>query len=587
MIDSILLNCWSRMIGAEDQLKALGPDRISAARDLFRELAKIKNDDELRRRLTVGNQPPAVGAQAKSAHEFPRQNHDLALLVLAESISCAREGRSDAKGLWLVGWLLLIGQYGKSNLLRAHGKLLEGLFHQSNNYEAQAKTSFQESLQCYGYEPAVDAEGPKSVCFYCLGVMSVNCDEFGEASSYFQRAQNSANEAKLKDLEWAKHIQREIEASVSQRLVVDALVKAPSEADVREAVRRHKEIVGDRTIQILRVRSFRSSSHLDVQGAVASASAADWVAKSLNKESCVRRDLGETNLHVNRYGIAEAVLKAILAEFPNDIDAQRKLGHCLFLQGKYEEAKGILEKVVGPLPHDASVLRELGIVHIHLKQPDLARRYLKAALVKDPSDYLAKEALENIGASDVQPVMAFDKESGTLTISGDMPPGADMGMMILATLLKANPGQSQQILNDVAKTEGPAYAQRVNELAFPSPPRKSEPSHFDKAQELFRARRYSDALKEYKFAIDADRDHALAYMGAGDCFYHLGQLNLATAFFEESIAIQPHPSTLRFLGDAHRKSGRTDEAIRAYEQALELNPNYEIARQQLSLMRKQ
>ena len=231
-------------------------------------------------------------------------------------------------------------------------------------------------------------------------------------------------------------------------------------------------------------------------------------------------------------------------------------------------------------------LRELGVVYHQLNQPILAERYLKAALVQDPSDYLAKRVIEDIGAAKAQPAMTFDKESKTLTISDAIldNPSADMGMMILATLLKANPENAQEVLQGVARTEGPAYAQRVFELAFPSAPEEKEPSHFDKAQELFGARRLPEALNEYRLAIKEDRDHALAYMGAGDCYFHMGMLNLAAAYFEESIAIEPSPATLTFLGNAHRKSGRTDEAIQSYEQALKLNPNYELARQHLSAM---
>jgi tetratricopeptide (TPR) repeat protein len=115
---------------------------------------------------------------------------------------------------------------------------------------------------------------------------------------------------------------------------------------------------------------------------------------------------------------------------------------------------------------------------------------------------------------------------------------------------------------------------------------RTEQTHLEKAEALFRARKLPEALAEYKLAIKENADNAAAYMGAGDCHYHLGQLNLATAFFEESIAIEVRPSTLRFLGDAHRKSGRIQAAIRAYERALEVDPSYEIARQQLEAVRQ-
>ena len=585
MINTTLINIWSGMIGVQEEVQALGPDRINAARQLFSELASIKNADELRRRLASGENFATTGRVSKSIHQFPPENENLALLIVAESISCAREGRN-ADGLNLVDWLLLVGQYGsKSNLLKAHGKLLQGLFHQSKNYEGDARTCIQESLQYYGYEPDHLAKGPLSVCLCCLAVMSADSGDFVEAAVLFQSAQKSANEANLKTLDWNNYLQREISESGSQQRVVEELVRASSELGVKKLLGRHG-IIGDRTIKILRCRAFRSAADGNAGDAVSAAGVADWVAKTLNKESRVRRDLADTALYVNQYGTAELLLRALLAEIPGDIGVQGKLGHCLFLQGKYQEARGFLQYVVERSPHDSQALRELGVVYNQLNQPILARRYLKAALVRDPSDYLAKRVLEDIEATQVQPAMTFDQKTKTLTISDAIldNPSADMGMMILSTLLKANPENAQEVLQGVARTEGPAYAQRVFELAFPSAPRQKEPSHFDKAQELFRTKQLPEALSEYRLAIKDDRDHALAYMGAGDCYYHMGMLNLATAYFEESIAIEPSPATLTFLGNAHRKSGRIDEAIQSYEQALKLNPNYELARQHLSAM---
>lgn len=571
----------------QEQVQALGPDRINAARKLFSQLASIKNADELRRRLASGENPDATGRESKSVHQFPPENADVALLILSESLSCARQGRN-ADGLKFVDWLLLVGQYGiTSNLLKAHGKLLQGLFHKTNNYEGDAKTCIEESLQYYGYEPDHVAKGPASVCLCCLAVMSVDGGDFGEAAALFQKAQEAANEANLKSLDWANYLQHEISESGLQQQVVEELIKASSEAGVKKLLPRNG-IVGDRTISILRCRAFRSAAGGNAGDAVAAANVADWVAKALNKESRVRRDLADAALYVNSYATAELVLHALLAENPGDIGVQGKLGNCLFLQGKYQEAQGFLQHVVERSPRDGQALRELGVVYNHLNQPILAQRYLKAALVQDPSDYLAKRVLEVIESAQVQPAMTFDNESKTLTISDAIldNPSADMGMMILATLLKANPENAQEVLQGVAKTEGPAYAQRVFELAFPSAPQEKEPSHYDKAQEHFRAKRLPEALNEYKLAINEDRDHAMAYMGAGDCYYHMGKLNLATAYFEESIEIEPSPSTLTFLGNAHRKSGRIDEARQSYEQALKLNPNYELARQHLSAMRR-
>ena len=159
-------------------------------------------------------------------------------------------------------------------------------------------------------------------------------------------------------------------------------------------------------------------------------------------------------------------------------------------------------------------------------------------------------------------------------------------MMITAALLRANPDEAEGVLQSIAEEKGLDYAQRVAAMAFPGSAQERELSHFEKAKKLFGAQYLAEALEEYKLAIAVNRDHAGAYMGAGDCYYHLGQLNLAAAFFEESVAIQPSPSTLRFLGDAHRRAGRMEKAIQAYEQALELDPSYELVTRQLHIIQE-
>lgn len=230
------------------------------------------------------------------------------------------------------------------------------------------------------------------------------------------------------------------------------------------------------------------------------------------------------------------------------------------------------------------------LILINLGRADEGRPYIKAALAANPSDPTAQYLLQQLGDPDTQPRIIFEKASGKLIISEELlnKPAVDLAVMITAAVLKAHPAEAQEMLQSIVEEKGLDFAQRVAEIVFPGSVRKpEEQNHFEKAEELFKARLLPEAIEEYKLAIAADRDHAMAYMGIGDCYYHLGQFNLATAFFEESVLIQPNHSTFLFLGDAHLKAGRMEKAIRAYEQALELNPSYEIARQQLRDVREQ
>lgn len=588
MIDTILLDFWSKIIGLDNQLQALGTDRTTMAENLFDELTELENADELRHRLAFGNKPSEPRPQPEDDQLRQRTNDDLALVVLADAFSCAREGRSNEEGLVLVDWLQFVAQYGtQSNLFQAHSKLLEGLFYQSDKNDHDATTSFKESLERYEYLPDEQAHGPSSICAYCLGVISIDSDEFDESEGFSQRARELAVTTAV--LGWRDYIEREVEAANEQRLVVNKLTEASLEADVTPLVEQHNKIISDRTIKILQSRAFRAAVRGEVKDAIAVATVADRVSKSLGKQFQVRLRLAEAALYANQYATAEVLLRVLITESPDDLDVQKSFARSLMQQGKYNEARDLLEKIVERSPDDAATHRDLGIIYFRLNQPDLARPSLRAALAADPSDFLAQRVLDEIERSNPQPGIVFDKESGTLAISEGLLANsdADLTTMITVTLLKGNPEQAQEILQSIAETNGLAYAQHLAELAFPQAATDTEASHYDKAAKLFHAGSLPEALSEYKLAIAEDRDNASAYMGAGDCYYMMGQLNVATAFFEESIAIRPDHTTLTFLGDAHRKAGRREDAIRAYEQALKLNPNYALARQALSFMQEQ
>jgi tetratricopeptide (TPR) repeat protein len=103
-----------------------------------------------------------------------------------------------------------------------------------------------------------------------------------------------------------------------------------------------------------------------------------------------------------------------------------------------------------------------------------------------------------------------------------------------------------------------------------------------RAEEMFRQRRFRDSIPEYQEAIRLDPEMHLAHLGLGDAYYNLGEYQLATAHFGESLAIRPTPQGHRFLGDAIRmSSGDLRRARRCYEDALAMDPAYRGAQKAL------
>ncbi len=108
-------------------------------------------------------------------------------------------------------------------------------------------------------------------------------------------------------------------------------------------------------------------------------------------------------------------------------------------------------------------------------------------------------------------------------------------------------------------------------------------THFEEAERLFASKRFLDAIIKYKLAIADNPENWQAYMGLGDAHYMMGEYYLAAAYFEESVAIQPHAPTYRYLGDSYSRTGQLDKAIEAYQCSVDTDPNYGPAKESLRM----
>jgi tetratricopeptide (TPR) repeat protein len=337
-------------------------------------------------------------------------------------------------------------------------------------------------------------------------------------------------------------------------------------------------------------RTIQHASKGTREMAISSATIGDHVARLQGKEPDFRLRLAKVAASRNDHDLAEPLLRALHQESPAVPKITQDLANYLSLQGRFEEARSLLEPLVHSVPADAQLRANLAAVLIQLQEVDAAREHARAALSLDPTDPLAKQILTQAGdpeAENVRPI-SFDKATGQLSIPEELlsQPGLDLGIPIAAALVRAHPEQAEALLADLARDNGVAYAKQVAQLAYHSPTLAVATTHFEQAEALFAKKKMPESLREYTLAIEENLQKAAAYTGAGDCYYMMGKMNLAAAFFEESIAIEPKATTLRFLGDAYQRSNRLEAAARAYEQALELNPSYDAARQQLQLVRQ-
>jgi|GEM_PF-4393467 len=114
-------------------------------------------------------------------------------------------------------------------------------------------------------------------------------------------------------------------------------------------------------------------------------------------------------------------------------------------------------------------------------------------------------------------------------------------------------------------------------------------NHFNKAEDFFVAKKYKEAIEEYKLAVKADPKFAKAYTYMGDSYDALENRAEAIACYKKAIEVDPGDRQAhRFLGltletlyDETGDANYLNEAIACYENAIKADANYFSAKKDL------
>ena len=101
---------------------------------------------------------------------------------------------------------------------------------------------------------------------------------------------------------------------------------------------------------------------------------------------------------------------------------------------------------------------------------------------------------------------------------------------------------------------------------------------FSKANSLFAAGRYSDAVKEYQQGLKSNPNDFNAYTRLGLSYIKLRQPEEAIEVFKKAVTLQPKSALAHTnLSYGYLEAGKFDEALKAAQEAVELNPRYAVA----------
>lgn len=115
-------------------------------------------------------------------------------------------------------------------------------------------------------------------------------------------------------------------------------------------------------------------------------------------------------------------------------------------------------------------------------------------------------------------------------------------------------------------------------------------SHISEGNEAYEQKRYGDAEAEYKKAQSRDPRSLEARFNLGDAYYKQDRYDEALRAFSEAgmNTKNPHEQAASFhnIGNALLKSGKIEESIEAYKQALRRNPTDDDTRYNLQYARE-
>ncbi len=294
-------------------------------------------------------------------------------------------------------------------------------------------------------------------------------------------------------------------------------------------------------------------------------------------------------------------LRSVLRDQPNSSAVMRLLARAHLLNGEPALAEEIMRRALDGNPGDATVRQELA---------DMLLRLGKAPQAKPIIDALVKEQPENLAAIDVQFKVAvrtldFATAKAAADATVTLEPKAAVGYYYQGVVAEARKSPEEALgfyrvalehqpdaeepLNASVKLlvslkRAPEALRLLDDLAVQSPKRAALPNM--KGDLLVREKRAAEAEAAYRQAISLAPKWWVPYAGlAGAQLANKRDPAVAVATLREAkLVAEDRDTVVAELASLLVRSGRVDEAIGEYEEALKLKPEAEFAANNLAMM---
>ena len=314
-----------------------------------------------------------------------------------------------------------------------------------------------------------------------------------------------------------------------------------------------------------------------------------------------RARLGQVLSALGRRDEAETVLREALAKDSGSVLALNSLGDVLMGKGQLEPAAAAWERTLAAQPDQPEAQYKLGFAYETMGKLDQALGRYLAACQLQPQRLPLRLALAGLYEK-------MDKLQEAAAAWGDvvgLRPQDSAFLYHWANALEraGDQGSAQAVLEQVLQLDA-SNAEAARRLAW-SKVGQGDNSGAEQWMKIAAlglpegvekdlagawmhqmAGRMEEAVKAYRGVTEAEPGRADAWEALANLLYRRSDFSGAEAAFAKLVALKPdHVEAWTRVGSLNLKLGRRDAALKAWEEALRLDPKNAIVRKNLSVLK--
>src|SRR5256714_1724736 len=316
-------------------------------------------------------------------------------------------------------------------------------------------------------------------------------------------------------------------------------------------------------------------------------------------ELAPRLQVAQRNLEISYhnsgyYDRRVAELQERLRQAPDERDARWELGRTYAILGALEEGVAEFEELLAHKPDDVAAIIQLGLAEKARGRLEVATEWFQRAAEAEPDSsvvhFYLGEVYYNRGLN--EPALAALERAVALNpdnanahylmafVLGDMGRHQD-ARAASKRAIQLNPPLARAQTNlslERYRAERQSAEQRLRDMPPPEVAEGAELAHFNLGLAFRQKGYYTEALREYRLAIERGEDRRLVRQAMAEVHLLKRDFGDALELYESLIHDVPDsPKLWNERGVVLHQAGRTSDALASYRQATEVDPRYALA----------